>query len=132
MHGQPSPNDSTNSSQEVVVQGSRAGQPSAAAAARQPQLQQQQQQQQQQSETIQRLMDQARQVSRFSELMRRSTLGFQTFLERPDFRNSQEAKLVSMHIAVVSMDFGMVDGFRLLSHATRALAHISAMSVAAH
>lgn len=117
--GQPSPNDSTNSSQDVVIASSRAQHQTSAT-----------QQQVLHAESIQRLIEQAKQVARFSDLIRRSSLGFQTFLERPDYRNSRKAKLVSMHIAVVSMDFGGIDGFRMLSHANKALSRIAEMSAA--
>ena len=76
------------------------------------------------SEGTLRLVEHAKQVARFSGLLRRSPLGFQTFIERPDYRDSQAAKLASMHIATLSMDMGMADGFRLLSHASMARACI--------
>jgi len=78
-------------------------------------------------ESVQRILEQAKQVAKFSGLMRRSPLGFQAFIERADFRDSQPAKLASMHVAALSMDLGMADGFALISHASRARASIDAL-----
>ncbi|KAG1678305.1 hypothetical protein FOA52_013926 [Chlamydomonas sp. UWO 241] len=75
-------------------------------------------------DTLTRLLDTARTVSRFSSLARRTTLGFQGFIERPDLRESQASKCASMHIAAVSFDCGMGDGFRTLAHARQAVASI--------
>jgi hypothetical protein len=125
---QPSPDDSTTSSQDVVAGAARqrlaavanaSTSAPAAAPAHGGALPS--------AESMQRLLEHAKQVARFSSLMRRSPLGFQTFIERHDYRGSQAAKLVSMHIAAVSMDMGMVDGFRLLSHASRARACIASL-----
>ncbi len=78
-------------------------------------------------ESIQRILEQAKQVARFSSLMRTSPLSFQAFLERPDFRCNEAAKEASMHIAVVSVDLGMADGMRVLVHADKARSCILTM-----
>ena len=72
----------------------------------------------------QRLVSAARQVFRFAETARRSTSGFQAFVERADVQGSQDAKLACMHMSVVSLDMGMRCGPQLVQHASRALAHI--------
>jgi hypothetical protein len=79
-------------------------------------------------EGLQRILEHAKQVARFSNMIRRSTLSFQTFVERLDYRDSEAAKTASMHIAVISMDMSMVDGFRMLSHASKACACITSLS----
>ena len=117
-HPQQSPDDSTTSSQLVG-----GAQSSAAAAARSTsggllsgdvafvQLQT-------------RLLVAARQISRFADCLRRSTNSFQGLIERQDVRDNQHAKLACMHMAVVCMDVGMLDGFQVISHASKALESI--------
>mmetsp|Transcript_40163 Transcript_40163/g.89110 ORF Transcript_40163/g.89110 Transcript_40163/m.89110 type:complete len:587 (+) Transcript_40163:120-1880(+) len=111
-----SPDDSTNSSQDVV-----------SASQQQQQLQRQQltaSMMAELSQVQQRLMGAAKQVARFSEMIRRSTINFQAFIERADFKTSNDAKLASMHMAVVCMDVGMIDGYKLIAHAHEAIARI--------
>jgi len=74
-----------------------------------------------------KLLDHARGVSKFAGLLRRTTLGFQSFVERPDLRGSQPSKLASMHIAALSTDAGMGDGFRVLNHARQAVSNIQTL-----
>jgi hypothetical protein len=128
LRHQPTPEaDSTTSTQEVLTVAAVAGgaaqrhpqyhgrpPPAAAPAASN-------------AESLQKVLDHAKQVSRFAGLMRRSPIGFQSFMERPDYRDSQPAKLASMHIATISVDMGMVDGFSLIAHAHRARICIAAL-----
>ena len=78
-------------------------------------------------ESLQRVLEHAKQVSRFASLLRRSPIGFQTFMERTDHSESQPAKLASMHIASISVDMGMVDGLTAIAHGHRARACIAAL-----
>ncbi len=73
------------------------------------------------SESMENMLAQARQVASFAGLVRRSCLGFQSFIERPDYSNSQHYKEASMHVAALSMDLGMVGGFRQLTRANKAI-----------
>ncbi|GAX75490.1 hypothetical protein CEUSTIGMA_g2933.t1 [Chlamydomonas eustigma] len=78
-------------------------------------------------EGMTRLLEQAKQVASFSNKMRRSPQVFQGFLERPDVQGSALAKVVSMHMACVSVDVGMHNGLHVLSHARKACAGIRSM-----
>ncbi|MEW5301733.1 MAG: hypothetical protein WDW36_004572 [Sanguina aurantia] len=72
-----------------------------------------------------KLLASSRQVSRYSELIRRSTNSFQVFIERKAVQEKQDAKLACMHMAVVCLDMGMMNGMTLISHATEAMKHIT-------
>lgn len=48
-------------------------------------------------------------------------------MERLDLRESQVCKLASMHVAAVSMDAGMGDGFCMLNHARQAVVCIKGL-----
>lgn len=74
-----------------------------------------------------RLLLAAKQVSRYAELIRRSTNSFQVFIERKAVQESQGAKLACMHMAVVCMDMGMMNGMTLINHATEAMHHIKVL-----
>lgn len=74
-----------------------------------------------------RLLASAKQVSRYADLIRRSTNSFQVFIERKAVQESQGAKLACMHMAVVCMDMGMMNGMTLINHATEAMHHIKVL-----
>ncbi|GLI65628.1 hypothetical protein VaNZ11_009198 [Volvox africanus] len=72
-------------------------------------------------EQVTELVGYAHSTCRFAECMKRSCKSFEAFLERPDVRQDQQAKLVCMHLAAICMDVGMTPGHRLLRHAKAAL-----------
>ncbi|GLC50074.1 hypothetical protein PLESTB_000339300 [Pleodorina starrii] len=72
-------------------------------------------------EQVSELLSYARTTYRFSEFMKRSSKSFEAFLERPDVRQDQQAKLVCMHLAAVCMDVGMTPGTRVIHHAREAV-----------
>jgi hypothetical protein len=68
-----------------------------------------------------RLLSAARQISRLSKMMRKSTNSFQAFIERQDVRQDQQAKMVCMHLAVLCLDMGMAPGEQVILHAKEAI-----------
>ncbi len=67
------------------------------------------------------LLNFAKTSAKFTEVMRRSSKSFEAFLERPDVRSNQQAKLVVMHLAAVCMDMGTAPDGRVVAHAREAV-----------
>ncbi|KAG2484931.1 hypothetical protein HYH03_016317 [Edaphochlamys debaryana] len=67
------------------------------------------------------LLSYARLTARFSDYMKRSAKSFEAFLERPDVRQDQQAKLVCVHLAAVCMDMGQTPGHKVIQHAREAV-----------
>eukprot|EP00798_Chlamydomonas_sp_ICE-L_P015890 gene15890-22019_t len=63
------------------------------------------------------MLSNARKLLRFTNMMRRSTMGFQAMIERSDLRENEFAKQACKHMAAMFMSAGMADGLRLLAHA---------------
>ncbi|KAJ9534643.1 hypothetical protein QJQ45_002944 [Haematococcus lacustris] len=75
-----------------------------------------------------KLLQSGRSVAKYAELLRKSTLGFQALLERPDIRASQAAKSACMHMAALCMDMGMGPPSRVVAHARLALNSLKQMA----
>ena len=118
-HQQPSPEDSTTTTSGLqAVAGAAGGAPP-------PRATQPQQQQQSlpglSQDQVAELISYARMAQRCADFMRRSTKGFESFLERPDVLANQQAKLVCVHLAAIFMDMGAAPGQRLIQHSREAV-----------
>ena len=74
-----------------------------------------------------KLLAAAQRIGRYTDLVRRSTIGYQTLIDRPDVRCNQFAKLACMHIAATFLNAGMGDGLQLIAHAREAVVHIKVL-----
>lgn len=73
-----------------------------------------------------RLVQEAKKISRYGDLVRKSASGFQTFIEHASVRCSVDAQRLCMHLAALCMDMGMTPGACVLHHARGALEGILA------